>query len=178
MVCWATILLQSLGCVAIQNLEKICPEFDLSGQLNPPRHGTVHQGKQVQKLAADEPCTDSRSCRRDSCSDRVDSAWDRVRILAVDKLWPLNYSDHRTELATVTSDNLTGDCLLTILCHVPWHLHRIAVTRCNSPLIAGMTAMVIGHQSAALVTFHSSDRRVSSLEFPAIALASYKLRPP
>jgi hypothetical protein len=168
-------LLQSLGCVAIQNLEKICPEYDMSGQLNPPRHGTVHRGKQVQKLAADEPRTDSRSCRRDSCLDRVDSAWDRVRILAVDKLRPLIYSGHRTEPVTVTSDNLAGDCLFTTLCHVPWHLHRIAVTHCNSLLIAGMTATVIGHQSAALVTFHSSDRRASSLKFPTTALACYKL---
>jgi hypothetical protein len=131
----------------------------------------VHRGKQVQKLATDEPCLDLRSCCRDSCPDRMDSAWDRVRILAVDKFRPLNYSDHRTDLATVTSDNLAGDCLLTISCHMPWHLHRIAVTRCNSLLIAGMTAMVIGHQSTAPVTFRSSGRRASSLKFPATALA-------
>jgi hypothetical protein len=124
------------------------------------------------------PHPDSCSCRRDSCSDHVDSAWDRVRILAVDKLRPLNYSGHRTELAPVTSDNLTGDCRLPALCHMPGHLHRIAVTRHNSLLIARVIATVIGHQSTVPVTFHSSDRRSSSLEFPATALAYYKLKPP
>jgi hypothetical protein len=78
----------------------------------------------------------------------------------------------------VGADKFTGDGRLLTLRHVPWYLHRITVTRCNSPLITGEIATVIGHQSTAPVLLSFSNHRASSLEFPATALAYYKLRPP
>jgi hypothetical protein len=63
----------------------------------------------------------------------------------VDKLRPVKYSGHRTELAAVDSDMHAGDRRLPALCHVPWHLHRVVVTRCNLLSIAGEMATVTGH---------------------------------
>jgi hypothetical protein len=68
------------------------------------------------------------------------------------------------------ADKFTGDGRLLVLCHMLWYLHCISVTSHNSPLIAGVIATIVGHQSTAPVTF-LSDRRASSLEFLAIALA-------
>jgi hypothetical protein len=75
------------------------------------------------------------------------------------------------------ADKFTGNGRLLTLRNVPWYLHHITVTRCNSPLITREIATVIGHQSTTPV-LSFSNRRVSSLEFPATALAYYKLRPP
>jgi hypothetical protein len=63
----------------------------------------------------------------------------------VDKLRPVKYSGHRTELATVDSDMHAGDCRLPALCHVPWHLHHIVVTCCNLLSIVGEMATVTRH---------------------------------
>jgi hypothetical protein len=58
----------------------------------------------------------------------------------VDKLRPVKYFGHRTELAAVDSDMHAGDRRLPALRCVSKHLHRIAVTCFSSPLIAGVTA--------------------------------------
>ena len=40
------------------------------------------------------------------------------------------------------SDEFAGDSRFTALRHVPWHIHRIAVTRISRPFIAGELATV------------------------------------
>jgi hypothetical protein len=54
-------------------------------------------------------------------------------------------SGHRTALTTADLDKLAGDIRLTAWRHVPWHLHHVAVTRCNPLSIAGKMATVTGH---------------------------------
>jgi hypothetical protein len=105
-------------------------------------YSELHKITDALYLAADEPRTDSRLRRHDSCSDRLDSAWGRVNIVAMDILRPLNYSDHRTKLVTDASDEFAGDCRFTTLRHVPRHKYRITVTRLSHPIIAGELATV------------------------------------
>jgi hypothetical protein len=62
-------------------------------------------------------------------------------------LQPIIYSGHRTELATVASDEFTGGSRFTALCHVPGHIHRIAVTHFSRPIIAGEVATVYSTNS-------------------------------
>jgi hypothetical protein len=67
---------------------------------------------------------------------------------AVETLRPLFYSDHYFTPATVPeqtmadSDEFAGDSRFTALRHVPWHIHRIVVTRISRPFIAGELATV------------------------------------
>jgi hypothetical protein len=61
---------------------------------------------------------------------------------AVETLRPLFYSGHRTKQTTVDSDEFPGNSRFTALRHVPWHIHRITVTRISRPFIAGELAMV------------------------------------
>jgi hypothetical protein len=61
---------------------------------------------------------------------------------AVETLRPLFYSGHHTQQTTVDSDEFAGDSHFTALRHVPWHIHRIAVTRISRPFIAGELATV------------------------------------
>ena len=65
-----------------------------------------------------------------------------VRNIAVETLQPLFYSSHRTEQTTADSDEFAGDSRFTALRHMPWHIHRIAVTRINHPFIVGELATV------------------------------------
>jgi hypothetical protein len=126
-------------------------------------------------LAADEPRADSCFRRHDSCSDRLDSAWGWVNIIAVDILRPLNYSDHRTELVTDPSDVFAGDNRFMALHHMPGHFYHIAVTRLSHSIIAGEPATVFSTNplrqwppippTAARLNTNSS----------ATALACYKL---
>jgi hypothetical protein len=99
------------------------------------------------------------------------------KYLAVEMLRPLFYSGHRTEQTTAGSDEFARDSCFTALRHVPWHIHRIAVTRISRPFIAGELATVIGHESTAPVTPVFSDRRTSSSKSSATAHVCYKLSP-
>jgi hypothetical protein len=54
---------------------------------------------------------------------------------AVETLRPLFYSVHRTQQTTSDSDEFARDNRFTALRHVPWHIHRIAVTRISHPFI-------------------------------------------
>jgi hypothetical protein len=66
----------------------------------------------------------------------------RVRNIAVETLRPLFYSGHCIEQTTADSDEFARDSRFTALRHVPWHIHRIAVTRISRPFIAGKLATV------------------------------------
>jgi hypothetical protein len=74
-----TTLLQKVGLVTTQKLEKIDPKYGLSGALMKSCHGTVPAEDQTDSAANSPPATD---CRRDSCNSRpdlcsgsVDNAW-------------------------------------------------------------------------------------------------------
>jgi hypothetical protein len=128
-------------------------------------------------LAIDEPRTDSCGCRRDSCPGQLANAGGGVgKYRATDILQPIVYSDHRIGLATAYSDEIADDSRLTALHHVPWHIHRIAVTHSNPPFIADELATVVAtnHRASDLVSI--SGRRTSPLNSLAAAQACYKLR--
>jgi hypothetical protein len=96
----------------------------------------------------------------------------------VDKLRPLNYSGHCTEIATTDSDELAGDRRLTALRHVPGHIHRIAVTHVGRLIIVGEGYHGRCHKFLAPVTPCSSGRRASSSNSPTTARGLYKLSAP
>jgi hypothetical protein len=75
------------------------------------------------------------------------------------------------------ADKLTGDSRLPVLCHVIEHLCCIAVTLYSHLIIAGEVATVVDTSSLHQWAPPSSNRRTSSFQFPATALAPYKLKP-
>jgi hypothetical protein len=178
LVNWAITLMHWDDGVVTWNEEKSGSDFALTDWLHGNHHGTVNGGSGSENLAADEPHADSCLRRQDSHSDRLDNARGWVSIIVVDVLRPLNYSGHRTELATVASDELAGDSRFTALRHIPGHIHHIDVTHFGRLIIVGDGCNGRCHEFLAPVTSHSSDRRASSSDSMATALAYYKLRPP
>jgi hypothetical protein len=96
MVCRATTLLQSIGYVAMENWEKIYPKHRLSGTLlDVPWYSEPDRIKFRSHRRR-------RAVRSDSCSPLAINArigWIALGVSkypAVDMLWPLIYSDHRT----------------------------------------------------------------------------------
>jgi hypothetical protein len=80
--------------------------------------------------------------------------------------------------SAVVADKFTDESRLPALCHVPEYLHRIVVSLSDSPLIAGMTATVEATNPLRQYSSSSSDRRASTLKFPATVVDPYKLKPP
>jgi hypothetical protein len=122
------------------NQEKIQPKLDLSDWIG---FAMVQCADQIASSVPSPPTSHARirAIAAVICA-RINWIAPGVRNIVVEILRPLIYSGHRTERTMADSDEFAEDSRFTALRHVPWHIHRITVTRISRLFIAGELATV------------------------------------
>jgi hypothetical protein len=144
-------------------------------------HGKVSRWIRSPVRLSSPPVTchrDSCHCRRDLCSAGLDNAQGHTSIPAVDKLQPIKNSGHRTVFTAVEPIRTPVNHRFSALRRVSLPFHRVAMTLCGHPIVAGEVATTIATGSCAPITPALSDRHASPLKFLATAVEPYKLKPP